>query len=62
MTTQEGRTADLERRVTRSEDRLHVVELILGIVSPPIDPSAPVSDRCEDMEERISVILFAYYL
>lgn len=61
-TAREARTDELERRVTRSEDRLHVVELLLGIVSPEVDPSATDFERFEDMEDRISVILFNYYL
>lgn len=62
MSRQEGRTRELEERVTRAEERLHSVELILGILPPPVDPTDPVSDRCDDMEERISVIFFTLYL
>jgi hypothetical protein len=56
----EERTDALERRIARSEDRLHVVELLLGIVSPQVDPSASDFERCQDMEDRISVLFYNY--
>jgi hypothetical protein len=57
---QEDRTVDLERRIRRSEERLHVLELILGVVSPQVDPSASDFERCQDMEDRISVLFYNY--
>jgi hypothetical protein len=56
----EEHTRDMDRRIARSEERLHVVELLLGIVSPPVDPSAPDFERCQDMEDRISVLFYNY--